>query len=232
MNNPTVVATEVIIECRNVSKSFDMAATKIHVLNGVNLTVAAHASVAIMGASGCGKSTLLHILGGLDQASQGEVWIAGQSLHSMKRAEMASMRNQHLGFVYQFHHLLGDLSALENVMLPLLIGGMAKKQASKLGLAWLEKVGLVAHATKKPGYLSGGERQRIAIARALVASPKCVLADEPTANLDRANAAVVLELLLNLCKDSGCSLVLVTHDAHIARALQHTVRLVDGRLAE
>ncbi len=223
-------ATEAILQCRDVSKSFEMAGTRIHVLNGVDLSVAAHSSVAIMGASGGGKSTLLHILGGLDQASQGEVWIAGQSLQAMKRADIAAMRNRHLGFVYQFHHLLGDLSALENVIMPLLIGGMDKMSASKQGLAWLEKVGLTAHARKKPGYLSGGERQRVAIARALVASPKCVLADEPTANLDRANAAVVLELLLNLCRDSGCSLVLVTHDAQIAGALQRTVRLVDGKL--
>jgi lipoprotein-releasing system ATP-binding protein len=219
-----------ILQCANVSKSFEMASGRIHVLNGVNLSVAAHSSVAIMGSSGGGKSTLLHILGGLEPASSGEVFIAGQCLQQLKRTELAQVRNQHLGFVYQFHHLLGDLSALENVIMPLLIAGMPKKQASAIGMDWLARVGLAKHAAKKPGYLSGGERQRIAIARALVHTPKCVLADEPTANLDRANAGVVLALLLELCRDSGCSLVLVTHDAQIASALQRTVRLVEGKL--
>ena len=228
---PEGVAADAVLQCIGLGKHFDMAGTRVDVLHSIDFRVHKNESVAIMGTSGCGKSTLLHLLGGLDQPSSGKVLIAGQNLQLQDGDTIAGIRNRYLGFVYQFHHLLPDLTALENVIMPLYIAGMSKKQAAVQGMAWLEKVSLAAHANKKPGYLSGGERQRVAIARALIHAPQCVLADEPTANLDAANAKMVLDLLLALCAQNGSSLVLVTHDADIAAALQRQVRLVDGRLA-
>ena len=219
-----------VLQCVHVEKHFMLGGERVNVLTDISFSVAAQSSMAIMGASGCGKSTLLHIMGGLEQPSGGEVRINGQALQTLARTALPLVRNRYLGFVYQFHHLLGDLTALENVIMPLLIAGMARKEAKQAGMQWLEKVALAGHAQKKPGYLSGGERQRVAIARALVHAPKCVLADEPTANLDQANALMVLELLLNLCRDNGTSLVLATHDADIAASLQRTLRIVAGKL--
>jgi lipoprotein-releasing system ATP-binding protein len=221
---------QIVLQCQHVGKFFQLGGERVDVLSDIDFSVAASSSTAIMGASGCGKSTLLHILGGLELPSSGEVSVGGQTLNAQTRAALPDLRNRYLGFVYQFHHLLGDLTALENVIMPLLIGGMARKEAKLAGLQWLAKVDLAGHAHKKPGYLSGGERQRVAIARALVHAPKCVLADEPTANLDPANARMVLGLLLELCRENGSSLVLATHDAGIAAQLQRTVRIVAGRL--
>ncbi len=219
-----------VLEVRHVKKHFRLGGQDVNVLTDVSFAVPARSSVAIMGASGCGKSTLLQIMGGLELPSAGEVLIAGQALNTLARGGLPLLRNRYLGFVYQFHHLLGDLTALENVIMPLLIGDMPRKAASQIGMQWLEKVGLQNHANKKPAYLSGGERQRVAIARALVHAPQCVLADEPTANLDAANARMVLDLLLALCRDNGSALVLATHDAGIAAALQSTRRIQAGQL--
>lgn len=219
-----------VLEVRHVKKFFQLGQQQVNVLTDISFAVPAQTSVAIMGASGCGKSTLLQIMGGLEQPSAGEVWIAGQALHTLPGSGLSLLRNRTLGFVYQFHHLLGDLTALENVIMPLLIAEIPKKAAGQIGMQWLEKVGLSSHANKKPAYLSGGERQRVAIARALVHAPKCVLADEPTANLDAANARMVLDLLLALCRDNGSALVLATHDADIAAALQSTRRIMAGQL--
>jgi lipoprotein-releasing system ATP-binding protein len=219
-----------VLQCKQVNKIFDNGGMSVDVLSNINLAIAPHTSTAIMGPSGCGKSTLLQIMGGLEPPSSGRVCIGGQDISTLDKRAIAQIRNQDLGFVYQFHHLLGDLSALENVIMPLLIGGMARNTAKQRGMAWLQRVGLVGQDQKKPAYLSGGERQRVAIARALVHAPKCVLADEPTANLDKRNAELVLSLLLKLCVEDGSSLVLVTHDCDIAQALQQTVEIMDGKL--
>lgn len=221
-----------VIECINLAKHYRDGATQVHALRQIDLTVKAGELVAIVGSSGSGKSTLLHLMGGLDKPSEGSVKINGQVLADMSEQEKCRLRNRYLGFVYQFHHLLPEFTALENVGMPLLIQGAAPEEIEKQALILLDQVGLKERVTHKIGELSGGERQRVAIARALAVKPACVLADEPTGNLDPRNAEKVLQLFLDLQKMQQTSVVMVTHDMNIARHAQRILVLEDGRLVE
>ena len=221
-----------VLAASHVSRIYQEGPLKVSVLADVNLHVAAGERIAIVGASGSGKSTLLHLLGGLDAPSSGEIRVQGQLLSNLGEAARGALRNRALGFVYQFHHLLPEFTALENVMMPLLIRRLPGKEASARAAAMLDKVGLATRLQHKPGELSGGERQRAALARALVTEPACVLADEPTGNLDHATARRVFELMLELNASLNTSLVIVTHDREMARQTGRVLTLEDGRLVD
>lgn len=219
-----------VLACSQLCKTFGEGDVALKILQNVDLNVAPAERIAIMGASGSGKSTLLHLLGGLDEPTSGDITIAGQSIGDLSPLQLGRLRNRELGFVYQFHHLLPEFTAVENVAMPLLIRGVRPADAREQAIALLERVGLSARTTHKPGELSGGERQRAAVARALVTRPACILADEPTGNLDRQNAEQVFELMMELNRELSTSLLVATHDPLIAERMDRVVRLEDGRL--
>ena len=228
----SIKENEMVIACEHLQKTYSQGPQEVHVLRDVNLEIAAGDRIAIVGASGSGKTTLLNLLGGLDLPTSGSVRVAGKDLATVNETERGLLRNKYLGFVYQFHHLLGEFTALENVCMPLLIAGVEVKLAQQRGEAMLAQVGLGARTQHKPSELSGGERQRVAIARALVTEPRCVLLDEPTGNLDRNTAREIQRLMIELNSRLAISFVIVTHDEQLAGAMNRQLLLRDGELHE
>ncbi|MFT5220569.1 MAG: lipoprotein-releasing system ATP-binding protein [Planctomycetota bacterium] len=220
------------IDASGITKIFQQGKLKVDVLKGVDFIVKPGESHAIVGASGAGKSTFMHILGGLDQATAGVINVVGQSFDGMSEAELGRLRNRHLGFIYQFHHLLPEFTALENIAMPLLIRRDPRDQAMARARDWIARIGLEQRQLHKPGELSGGERQRVALARALITEPDCLLADEPTGNLDQDTAKDMLSLMINLNRDLGTALVIVTHDLSIAAQMQCQWKMQDGLLTK
>jgi len=226
MNNP------VILQCQNLTKRFEQGDLSVDVLKGVDISIHAGQRVAIMGASGSGKSTLLHLLGGLEKPSSGKVILDGADLNRISSRKLSQLRNQSLGFIYQFHHLLGEFTILENVAMPLLIGKQSIKRAQEEAAELLKRVGLGHRIMHKPGELSGGERQRAAVARALINKPKCVLADEPTGNLDSKTADHIYQLMLELNQELQVSFLVVTHDPDLAKRMDHVLHMEDGLIVQ
>jgi lipoprotein-releasing system ATP-binding protein len=226
------MSSDVVLQANNLSKSYWQGGEEIHVLRDLNLTVSRGEMLAIVGVSGSGKSTLLHLLAGLDQADNGTVSLAGTGLKGLSQNDLGKLRNRHLGFVYQFHHLLPEFSALENVAMPLMIGGQSKGTAEIKAGEILQQVGLEHRTAHHPSALSGGERQRVAIARALVTTPDIVLADEPTGNLDEHSASQIHELMMSLSDSLGIAFVVVTHNIQFAQRMRRVCQLHAGRLEE
>jgi len=221
-----------LLEVKNLFKSYGTGEAKVEVLKGIDLSVAAGDTVALVGPSGAGKSTLLHVMGTIDRPTSGEVLFDGEKIFNLPDQPLAAFRNRSIGFVFQFHHLLPEFSALENVMMPLLIGGEKRSHCEGRALQLLKDVGLSHRVTHRPGELSGGEQQRVAIARALVREPKLLLADEPTGNLDMKTSEEVHALLYDIQRRTGISLVIVTHNEHLAAGMARTIRMVDGKVVE
>ncbi|GAB2810576.1 lipoprotein-releasing ABC transporter ATP-binding protein LolD [Dyella kyungheensis] len=232
MNKPNHPANDVVMRASHIAKTYEEGDLKTDVLSDVSFTLKRSETLAIVGASGSGKSTLLHILGGLDTLTRGEVEVDGRNLSSLSDAERGRVRNRSMGFIYQFHHLLPEFTALENVSMPLLIRGVSISEAEREAAALLGRVGLGQRLHHKPSELSGGERQRSAVARALVTRPAVVLGDEPTGNLDETNAAQVYDLMIELNREIGTSFILVTHDNRLAKRMDRTLELHNGSLVE
>jgi lipoprotein-releasing system ATP-binding protein len=232
MNTAKMKTTDMktVLECHDIHKSFRDGANKVEVLKGVSLSIEEKEMVAIIGSSGSGKSTLLHILGGLDSPDSGTVLIDNQAIHQVSIKKQGQIRNQKLGFVYQFHHLLAEFTALENVAMPLIIGSYSTQDAYDMAEQMISKVGLSNRITHRPSELSGGERQRIALARAMVTKPACILADEPTGNLDMVTAGAINELMFELNESENTSFLIVSHDLKLADLMQKTYQMTDGEL--